>query len=172
MLPTIREDWRRNRHSIKSLIVVMSFRLSSTLAGHDNFLVRCLGLPVRISYKLVVELVMGVELPDRVKAGPGLAVFHGVGLVVNSQTRIGRNVTLRQNTTIGVKSEGEGAPIICDDVSIGANAVILGDITIGARTLIGAGAVVTQDCPEDSIAYGAKARISAPAHISRGAADA
>lgn len=163
-------DWHRNKHSAKSTLIVFMYRASSHFAQHRSLFVRLIGIPVRLIYKLIVEFLMGVELPDRVVAGPGLAVFHGVGLVVNDKARLGRNVTLRQNTTIGAKRAAEPAPIIEDDVSVGVNAVILGAITIGARTTIGAGAVVTRDCPEDSVVYAPRPRVK-PALGSEGARD-
>ena len=108
----MRQDWRRNRQSVKSLFIVFMFRLSSWFAQSRYRALRVAGLPVRILYKVLVEFVMGVEVADRVKAGPGLAVFHGVGLVVNAKAVLGRNVTLRQNTTIGARHEGGAVPVI------------------------------------------------------------
>ncbi|MGP3699607.1 serine acetyltransferase [Rhodobacter sp. NSM] len=156
----LRADWERNRLSVKSLFIVLFFRTSGWFAQHSSRPIRDLGLPIRALYKFIVEFVMGVELPDRVVAGPGLAVYHGVGLVVNAQVTLGKNVTLRQNTTIGSKWEGGPSPTICDNVSVGANCVLIGDIEIGSNCIIGAGAIVTQDCPSGSVIYGPKAEIA------------
>lgn len=159
LLKNLRQDYDRNCHCIKSLLIVLLFRLSALFATSPKRLVRIIGLPIRIAYKLIVEYLLGIELPDKVNAGPGLAVFHGVGLVVNGDTQIGYNVTLRQNTTIGHKRENEGCPRIGNKVDIGANSVILGPITIGDNVTIGAGSVVTKDLPSNSIAVGNPARI-------------
>lgn len=157
---SLRADWERNRIAAKSLFIVLFFRVSGWFAQHSSPPIRVLGLPIRALYKFIVEIVMGVELPDRVVAGPGLAVYHGVGLVVNAQTKLGENVTLRQNTTIGSKREGGPSPTICDNVSIGANCVVIGNIEIGSNCIIGAGAIVTQDCPSGSVIYVPKATIA------------
>lgn len=158
----LKQDWERNRISYKSLFVVIFFRGSGWAVRQSNPVMKLLGLPVRISYKLVVEILMGIELPDRVVAGPGLAVFHGVGLVVNARTRLGSNVTLRHNTTVGSKKSGGLPPRIGDFVSVGANCVILGDIEVGAYSTVGAGAILTQSCPPQSVIYGHKAVIREP----------
>jgi serine acetyltransferase len=118
-----------------------------------------MGLPIRIAYKLLIEYILGVELPDGVIAGRGLAIFHGVGLVVSPSVRLGRNVTLRQNTTIGHKRVSEGSPCIGDNVDIGANSVIVGAIRIGDNVTIGAGTVVTKDVPSNSIIIGNPAKL-------------
>lgn len=165
-LQALRDDWLRNRISLKSLFIVLFFRSSGWFANHSNLIVRIVGLPVRILYKIIVEFLLGVELPDRVTAGSGLAVYHGVGLVVNAKTRLGENVTLRQNTTIGSKEDGGLCPSIGDNVSVGANCVILGDIEIGSNSVIGAGAIITRSCPEGSIVYGHKAEVK-PLHVGK-----
>jgi serine acetyltransferase len=153
----VRRDWSRNRVSAKSLFIVTLYRASAWVAQHQSRIVRFAGMPVRVTYKVLVEFMLGVELPDRVQAGPGLAVFHGVGLVVHSSAVLGADVTLRQNTTIGAKEMGGRAPVIGDSVSIGVNAVIIGDIVIGTGSVIGAGAVVVESCPPGTVAYAAKA---------------
>jgi putative colanic acid biosynthesis acetyltransferase WcaB len=158
-LNILKADYQRNCVAAKSIFIVFFFRFSSFFARHPILLVKILGLPVRVSYRLVVEIIMGVELPDRIRAGRGLAVFHGVGLVVNKQTKIGSFVTLRQNTTIGSRDPGGPAPVIGDNVSIGANSIVIGDINIGENSVIGAGSVVTQCCPVGSIVFGNPAKI-------------
>lgn len=159
ILETLRQDWAKNHISLKSTFIVFSYRASSWFAQHPARAIRILGLPVRLLYKLIVEILLGVELPDKVRSGPGLAVFHGVGLVVNHTTVLGRNVTLRQNTTIGSKVDGGPAPTIGDNVSIGANVVMIGDIEIGDNCTIGAGAIVVKSCAKGSVIFGQKATV-------------
>lgn len=146
----ITQDFKKNKTSIKSLIIIFFYRFSAFFAQNESRAVRIFGIPVRLAYKFAIEIIMGVELPDTVRSGEGLAVYHGVGLVVNAETTIGRNVTLRQNVTIGTKRPGESPPTIGNDVTIGANAVILGEITVGSGSIIGAGAVLARSCPENS----------------------
>lgn len=89
-------------------------------------------------------------------AGGGFYVGHGWGTVVNAQ-RIGRNFRVGQNVTVGSRNCKEA--IIGDNVSIWANAIVLGDITVGDNSQVGAGAVVVKSIPNDSVVVPAKSMI-------------
>ncbi|MBC7401314.1 MAG: serine acetyltransferase, partial [Mucilaginibacter sp.] len=73
------------------------------------------------------------------------------------------NCTLRNSTTIGNKKQADGtfgpAPRIGNNVDIGANVIIIGDIEIGDNVVIGAGSVVTKSIPANSVAVGNPAKI-------------
>jgi len=75
-------------------------------------------------------------------------------LVIHPGTRIGEGVTLRHCVTLGNRRAGGEAPTIGDDVEIGANALVLGPISVGNGAVIGAGAVVTKDVPARAIVVG------------------
>lgn len=78
----------------------------------------------------------------------GFYVGHGWGTVVNA-AKIGRNFRVGQNVTIGSRNCKE--PVIGNDVSVWANAIVLGDIIIGDNSQIGAGAVVVKSMANDSV---------------------
>jgi putative colanic acid biosynthesis acetyltransferase WcaB len=69
---------------------------------------RVLTLPFYILYRLYAEFLLGIELPVQVIAGRGLAIFHGQGLVVHKDTKIGARCILRQGVTIGNKRLRDG----------------------------------------------------------------
>lgn len=73
---------------------------------------------------------------------------------------IGRNFTCRQNTTIGNKSDDKPneRPTIGDNVTLGANVVIIGNVHIGNNVIIGAGSVVVKDVPDNAVVVGNPAR--------------
>lgn len=82
---------------------------------------------------------------------------HPVGIVIGDGVRIGRQVRVYQNVTIGRRENAaveEPYPSIGDDVTIYAGAVIAGAVTVGARTVVGANAVITRNIPPDSVVYG------------------
>ena len=90
------------------------------------------------------------------KIGPGVGIAHPYSTVLNAES-IGANFSCIQCTTIGKK--GDKRPIIGDNVSLGANVVIIGDVKVGNNVIIGAGSVVVKDIPDNSVAVGNPARV-------------
>jgi serine acetyltransferase len=95
--------------------------------------------------------------------GPGLMLMHGFATIVTAQ-RIGVDCQVAQQVTIGYDDRG-APPVLGDRVRIGANAVVLGPITVGDDAVVGAGAVVVHDVPAGAVVGGV------PAKVLEGAAD-
>lgn len=84
---------------------------------------------------------------------------HPYGIIIHSQASIGEGVTISQNVTIGSRHEHViEVPRIEDGAMIGAGAILIGNITIGAHAKIGAGAVVINDVPPFTTVVGNPAR--------------
>lgn len=113
-------------------------------------------------------MLHGFDIPASVEIGPGLYVPHPVGTVVMA-TRVGSGVTLVSGVTIGMRNTPV-FPVIGDNVYIGAGARVLGDITVGNDVSIGANAVVLHSVPDHSVAVGVPA-VARPAHKEPSAPD-
>ncbi|MBT0770547.1 serine acetyltransferase [Kineosporia sp. J2-2] len=152
-LRTCRTDLRANTGYPKSQLVLLLLRTAQALRASRRPWARAAYPPVAVLYKVVSEWVLGIELPPSTPVGPGLRLRHGVGTVVNPHATIGAGVMLRHGVTIGNRRSTHDCPVIEDEVEIGANAIVIGAVRIGARSQIAAGTVVLQDVPPDSVVH-------------------
>ena len=117
--------------------------------------------PFKILYYFYSQYILGCDIRLTTQIGKGFEIFHGArGSVISPTTIIGDNVSLRQNTTIGAKGfqGAEKSPIIGNNVTIGPNVCIIGDIHIGDNSTIGAGAVVVKNVRSGTVVVGNPAR--------------
>lgn len=113
-------------------------------------------------YKFM-RIVFACDIKYTVKIGKGVRFYHnGLGVVIHKSAIIGDDVSIYQNVTIGgngKEQEFNGAPIIGNNVFIGAGAVVLGPITIGKNAKIGANSVVLNNVPSGRTVVGVPGRI-------------
>ena len=107
------------------------------------------------------RLITGIEIHPGAEIGHRFFVDHGMGVVIGETTIIGDDVTLYQGVTLGGtgKETGKRHPTLRNNVVIGAGARVLGNITIGENSRVGAGSVVLRDVPDNSTVVGV------PGHI-------
>ena len=119
-----------------------------------------LRLPARMLSQ-VARFYTGVDIHPGATLGRRLFIDHATGVVIGETAIVGDDVTMYQGVTLGGTGKGHGKrhPTVCDGVFIGNNANVLGDITIGENSRVGAGSVVLSDVPPDSTVVGV------PAHI-------
>jgi serine O-acetyltransferase len=110
----------------------------------------------------VGRTLTGIEIHPGACIGPGFFIDHGMGVVIGETTEIGENVTLYHGVTLGGTSwkKEKRHPTLEEDVVVGAGAKILGPIRIGARTRVGANAVVVKDVAPDSVGVGIPGRVT------------
>jgi len=107
----------------------------------------------------------GVEIHPGAMLGRRLLIDHGMGVVIGETAIVGSDVTLYQGVTLGgtgnpnPDEHGKRHPTVCSGVFVGNNANILGNITVGENSRVGAGSVVLRDVPPNSTVVGV------PAHI-------
>jgi serine O-acetyltransferase len=98
----------------------------------------------------------GFDISPTTSIGPGLYIGHFGGIVISPYAVLGSNINIAQGVTIGAASRGPrtGAPTLEDRVWVGANAIIVGKVTIGREALIAPGAYVNFDVPPQSVVLG------------------
>ena len=153
MISCILQDWSANSGSPKGRFVLIFFRACQLIRRLPSG-IWILGLPILAAYVLLVHWILGIELDYKTAVGPGLALCHGVGLVVHRDVVIGAGCTLRQGVTIGERRSDGKCPVLEDRVELGANAVLLGPVRIGESSVIGAGAVVLHDVEAFTVVAG------------------
>ena len=128
---------------------VWGYRVAHWLWRHN------LKLVARLLSQLVRGLT-GVEIHPGAQIGQGLFIDHGMGVVIGETSEIGNEVTLYHAVTLGGTSltKGKRHPTLGDRVVVGAGAKVLGAITIGADTRIGANAVVVKSVPANALVVG------------------
>jgi len=167
LLASIREDVRctfeRDPAATSLAMVLFCYPgLHAVWAHHiDHWLwSKSLKLPARFLSQ-VARFFTGVEIHPGARIGRRVFIDHGMGVVIGETAIVGDDVTMYQGVTLGGtgKDEGKRHPTLRNGVFVGNNANILGNITIGEHSRVGAGSVVVRDVPPDSTVVGV------PAHI-------
>jgi serine O-acetyltransferase len=113
----------------------------------------------RLTARALAELtraVTGVDIHPAAELSAGVFIDHATGVVIGETAQVGADVTIYQGVTLGgtSRSRGKRHPTIGDRVIIGAGAKVLGPITVGADSRIGANAVVLKPVPPGSVVVG------------------
>lgn len=101
----------------------------------------------------VVQILYGIDINPEAAIAGGVVITHGQGLVIGRGVVVGAGVNLYHGVTLGVLDNGRthGYPTIGEDCLLGAGCKILGPVTVGARTIVGANVVLTTSVGDDSI---------------------
>ena len=119
-----------------------------------------MGCPVLVMYRLITECLFGYEIQAAASIGRRFTIHHGYGVVINKNVVAGDDFTLRHGVTIGnLGANDPSCPVIGNGVELGANVTLLGDVAIGDNVTIGAGSVVVDSVPENTLVVGEKARV-------------
>ena len=159
-LATIRE---RDPAARSSLEILLCYPGLQALALHrlSNRLWR---LEVPLLPRLISQFgrwITGIEIHPGARIGKGVFIDHGMGLVIGETAVVGNNCLLYQGVTLGGtgKMHGKRHPTLEDNVVVGAGAKVLGAITVGANTRIGAGSVLLRNVAADSTVVGIPGRV-------------
>ena len=127
------------------------------LAHRVSHALQSLGVPLLPRVIAAISRALtGIEIHPAAKIGDGFFIDHGMGVVIGETAEIGRDVTLYQGVTLGGTgfATGKRHPTVQDNVTIGSGAKLLGPITVGHGSKIGANSVVIHDVPANSTVVG------------------
>lgn len=104
------------------------------------------------------RIIFSCDIPYKVKIGKGTIFLHsGLGVVIHENAKIGENCRIYQGVTIGGRGK-RGTPIIGNNVFIGANSTIIGNVIIGDNSIIGANSLVIHDVEKNTTVAGNPAK--------------
>lgn len=140
--------------SYPGLHAIWGFRISHWFWQHDAKLIARW-----LSH--VFRFLTGIEIHPGATIGHKFFIDHGMGVVIGETAEVGDNVTLYHGVTLGgtTLNKGKRHPTLEDEVVVGAGAKILGAITVGACSRIGANAVVVKTVPPNSVVVGVPGQV-------------
>ncbi|ELY35988.1 serine O-acetyltransferase [Natronorubrum tibetense] len=165
MLRRLREDTRamceRDPAAKRCLEVALAYPGVHAVWGH-RLTHRLWNADLQLLARLlshVVRMLTGVEIHPGATIGRRVTIDHGMGVVVGETAEIGDDVHMYHGVTLGgdTNEPVKRHPTIEDGVQIGANATLLGDITVGEDAAVGAGSVVTRDIEAGATVVGVPA---------------
>lgn len=167
MFDTIRQDiqsvFERDPAARTTLEVLLCYPGLHAVWGHR--LAHWLWIHnLRLLARWISQLVRGltgIEIHPGAQIGPQLFIDHGMGVVIGETAEVGARVTLYHGVTLGGTSlnKGKRHPTLEDNVVVGAGAKILGAITVGANSRIGANAVLVKSVPPNSVVVGVPGQV-------------
>lgn len=175
MLSRIREDVRavkeRDPAARSTVEIVLSYPGMHAIWGHrlTHWLwQRNAKLPARV-FAEIIRILTGVEIHPAAVIGARVFIDHATGVVIGETAEVGDDVTIYHGVTLGGTSldGGKRHPTIADNVTIGAGAKVLGAITVGANSQIGANSVVIRPVPPNSVVVGVPGQIVDSDHPTR-----
>lgn len=167
MFTTLREDiqsvFERDPAARSTLEVIVNYSGLHAVWGHRlaHWLWR---RQLRLLARIVSQFtrfMTGIEIHPGAQIGPQFFIDHGMGVVIGETAELGRCVTMYHGVTLGGTSleKGKRHPTIGNNVVIGAGAKILGAITVGDNSRIGANAVVVKSVPPNSVVVGVPGQV-------------
>jgi len=155
------EDLRANSWSLRPCCMVLAYRIAHfcSVWRKKSVINNLWAAPVILLYRFITECLFGYEIQAGATIGRRFTIHHGYAVVINKFVVAGDDFTIRHGVTIGNRGKNLACPVIGNGVELGANVVIIGDITLGHNVTVGAGSVVLDSVPDGALVVGQKAQI-------------
>ncbi|RYX89067.1 serine acetyltransferase, partial [bacterium] len=155
------QDWNANAGNPWGRFIMLCFRIA--IWTRSSLVLTILFSWYLLIYKVFIEWLTGVEINLKARLGKGFRLESGRGTMIDKETVIGLNCTVRQLTTIGRKrlidNTFSAPPVIGDSVDMGVNVIVIGNVNIGNNVVLGAGAVITKSVSDNSVMVGNPAKL-------------
>lgn len=116
--------------------------------------------PIAKLIRGLIFLLFNSFIPYTCEIGEGTKfAYKGMGVVIHSRAKIGKNCIIAQQVTVGGRSKIEQVPVIGDNVYLGAGSKVLGDVVVGDHVVVGANAVVIKSVESGCVVAGVPARV-------------
>ncbi len=158
----------RRRTPMRWLAAVLTNRgFHSILLYRLSHALWCRGIPILpLTLTRLSQHLFGVDIAPQAQLGPAVVIVHGFGLVIGNQVVIEGECILFHGVTLGNRgsewlpcSREDGHPYVGKNTIFSAGCKILGPLTVGSHSIVGANAVVIEDVPEGSVVGGIPARV-------------
>lgn len=161
MFDQIRADYHRHGSSLRNLAwwALVVYRYGVWSMERRSAAARLLTSKLYGLLMLVVEITSGIVLHREIQIGADFHLVHAGNIKLHPEVIVGDRVGIMQDVTLGTTPEREGAPVLGNDVFIGAGAKLLGPITIGDGARVAANSLVISDVPAGATAVGVPARV-------------
>lgn len=155
------EDIRANSWSLRPCCMVLAYRVAHfcSVWRKKNIINNLWAAPVLLAYRFITECLFGYEIQAGATIGRRFTIHHGYAVVINKFVVAGDDFIIRHGVTIGNRGNSLACPVIGNGVELGANVIIVGDITLGNNVTVGAGSVVLDSVPDNALVVGEKARV-------------
>jgi serine O-acetyltransferase len=161
MFERVIDDYRRHGSSFtnRAFWPLAVYRFGVWTDGLPRGPIRWLGSKLYGAQLLFVQMTTGVTLYRETKIGKGFHIIHPGDIIVHPNTVIGDRCGIMHGVTLGTNMKSNEAPIIGNDVFIGAGAKVLGKVVVGDGACIAANSLVIRDVPPRAIVMGVPAEI-------------
>ncbi len=154
----LKDLWRYEGSNCHRWSIKLKYFLFVPGYTYTFFYRKCQTSCFNILYLVLLRLtsyITHIQIPPSTKIGEGLYIGHFGSIIVNPEAVIGKNFCIGAGTLIGnAQGKKKGVPVIGDNVFMGRNAIIIGNVRIGNNVLIAPGAFVNFDVPDNSIVMG------------------
>ncbi|MEL7371819.1 MAG: serine acetyltransferase, partial [Myxococcota bacterium] len=159
LVTQLRKDWERHRASAshRSMPAIANYRFGRWVQNKP-LPIRWLGGKLYGAGLIVAEAISGIYLARDTEVGDGLHFVHAGGINIHPGSIIGDRVGIMHGVTLGTGPDGR-APTIGNDVFLGANASVVGGVSIGDGARVAANSLVITDVPAGALAIGVPAKV-------------